>query len=81
MLWYLDGINKILMDIIIIIILVLPVYCYQPISLHPHAHMLSHVTPRTAVRQAPLSMGFSRQENWSGLPLPSPTLCIFPVLQ
>ena len=25
--------------------LVLPVYCYQPISLHPHAHMLSHVTP------------------------------------
>ena len=27
--------------------LVLPVYCYQPISLHPHAHMLSHVTPWT----------------------------------
>ena len=23
-------------------------------------------------RQAPLSMGFSRQEHWSGLPLPSP---------
>ena len=23
------------------------------------------------VQQAPLSMGFSRQENWSGLPLPS----------
>ena len=23
-------------------------------------------------RQAPLSMGFSRQEYWSGLPLPSP---------
>ena len=26
----------------------------------------------TVVHQAPLSMGFSRQENWSGLPFPSP---------
>ena len=30
------------------------------------------VTPWTMARQAPLSMGFSRQENWSGLPFPSP---------
>jgi len=29
------------------------------------------VTPWTAAHQAPLSMGFSRQEYWSGLPLPS----------
>ena len=29
-------------------------------------------TPRTAARQAPLSMGFPRQEHWSGLPFPSP---------
>ena len=29
-------------------------------------------TPWTAAYQAPLSMGFSRQECWSGLPLPSP---------
>ena len=29
-------------------------------------------TPRTIVHQAPLSMGFSRQEYWSGLPFPSP---------
>ena len=28
--------------------------------------------PWTAAYQAPPSMGFSRQENWSGLPLPSP---------
>ena len=28
-------------------------------------------TPRTAAHQAPLSMGFSRQEYWSGVPLPS----------
>ena len=29
-------------------------------------------TPLTAVHQAPLSMGFSRQEYWSGVPSPSP---------
>ena len=29
-------------------------------------------TPWTVARQAPLSMGFSRQEGWSGLPLASP---------
>ena len=30
-------------------------------------------TPWTAAHQVPLSMGFSRQEYWSGVPLPSPT--------
>ena len=30
------------------------------------------VTPRTVALQAPLHMGFSRQEYWSGLPFPSP---------
>ena len=29
-------------------------------------------SPWTAARQAPLSMGFSMQEYWSGLPFPSP---------
>ena len=29
-------------------------------------------TPGTAAYQAPPSMGFSRQEYWSGVPLPSP---------
>ena len=29
-------------------------------------------TPWTVARQASLSMGFSRQEYWSGLPFPSP---------
>ena len=33
-------------------------------------------TPWTAAYQAPLSMVFSRQENWSGLPLPSPALSL-----
>ena len=31
-------------------------------------------TPETAAHQTPLSLGFSRQEHWSGLPLPSPKL-------
>ena len=30
------------------------------------------VTPRAVAQQAPLSMGFTRQEYLSGLPLPSP---------
>ena len=30
------------------------------------------MTPWTVAHQAPLSMGFSRQEYWSGLPFPSP---------
>ena len=35
------------------------------------------VTPWTAAHQAPPSMGFSRQEYWSGVPLPSPIGHIF----
>ena len=30
------------------------------------------MTPSTVASQAPLSMGFPRQEYWSGLPFPSP---------
>ena len=33
---------------------------------------MSFVTPWTVVHQAPLYMGFSRQEYWSGLPFSSP---------
>ena len=36
--------------------------CVQPLA-----------TPWTAAHQAPPSMGFSRQENWSRVPLPSPS--------
>ena len=35
-------------------------------------HVRLFSTPWAVVRQAPLSMGFSRQEYWSGLPFPSP---------
>ena len=44
-----------------------------------HECMLSHfspvqffATPWTVAHQAPLSVGFSRQEHWSGLPCPAP---------
>ena len=36
------------------------------------SHVRPSVTPWTAAFQAPPSMGFSRQEYWSGVPLPSP---------
>ena len=34
--------------------------------------IIEFATPRTIACQAPLSMGFSRQEYWSGLPCPHP---------
>ena len=39
--------------------------------LFSHSVVSNSATPRTAARQAPLSMGFSRQERWSGSPFPS----------
>ena len=49
--------------------------------------MSDSLQPQTLARQAPLSMDFSRQEIWSGLPLPSPgdlpypgVECKFPAL-
>ena len=36
------------------------------------SHVRLFVTPWTVAYQAPPSMGFSRQEYWSGLPFPSP---------
>ena len=36
------------------------------------SHVRLFATPGTVARLAPLSMGFSRQEYWSGLPFPFP---------
>ena len=36
------------------------------------SHVRLFVTPWIVAHQAPLSMGFSRQEYWSGLPFPPP---------
>ena len=35
-------------------------------------HVRIFLTPGTAAHQAPLSLGFPKQEYWSGLPFPSP---------
>ena len=37
------------------------------------SHVRLCATPKMAAYLAPLSMGFSRQEYWSGLPFPPPT--------
>ena len=37
-----------------------------------HSVVSDFVTPRTVAHQAPMSMEFSRQEYWSGLPIPTP---------
>ena len=50
--------------------------CNNRWTLKAKVKLLSHarflVTPWIATYQAPPSMGFSRQECWSGLPFPSP---------
>ena len=42
------------------------------VSAQPLSHLPFVVTPWTAAHQAPPSMGFPRQEYWSGLPFPPP---------
>ena len=39
---------------------------------YSHSRVRLFSAPWTVAHQAPLSMGFSRQEHWSGLPFPSP---------
>ena len=43
-----------------------------PLLLSRFSRVRLCVTPQTAAHQAPPSLGFSRQEHWSGLPFPSP---------
>ena len=46
------------------------IFCFVLIQSLSHVQLFA--TPWTVAHQAPLSMGFLRQEYWSGLPLPSP---------
>ena len=49
------------------------VIAFLPRSKHLlNSYVRLFATPWTVAYQAPLSMGFSRQEYWSGLPFPSP---------
>ena len=48
-------------------------HCPVPSSSVSHSAVpLSLQHPRTVAHQGPLSVGFSRQQYWSGLPFPSP---------
>ena len=44
-------------------------------------HVWLFVTPETVAHQAPLAMGFSRQEYWSGFPFPSPGDLSYPGIE
>ena len=48
--------------------------CKWKVKVKSLSHVQLVATPWTAAHQAPLSMGFSRQEYWSGVPLHSPYL-------
>ena len=48
---------------------------YTKVKVKLLSHVQLFVTPWTVAYQAPLSMEFSRQEYWSGLPFPSPGDC------
>ena len=45
------------------------------------SHVQLFVTPWTVACQAPPSLGFSRQEYWSGLPCPSPVDLLDPGIE
>ena len=45
---------------------------YPAVCVHVVSRVRLFATPWTVAYQAPLSMGFSRQEYWTGLPFPSP---------
>ena len=49
-----------------------PLYLFYLCVCQLLSHIQLFVTPWTVACQAPLSMEFSRQEYWSGLPFPSP---------
>ena len=50
--------------------------CHSAMLLSRFSRVRLCATPQTAAPQAPLSLGFSRQEHWSGLPFPSPTVIL-----
>ena len=49
-----------------------PGFCLCVCACYSLNHAQLFATPWTVAHQSPLSMGFSRQEYWSGLPFPPP---------
>ena len=54
------------------VIITSPVLQIRQVKVKSLSHVQLFVTPWTIAYQDPLSMGFSKQEYWSGLPFPSP---------
>ena len=50
----------------------IPLCCTVEVKVKSLSHVQLFVTPWTIAYQVPLSMGFSRQEYWTGLLFPSP---------
>ena len=55
-----------------LLFLFISVFRGKKVKVKSLSHVQLFVTPWTVAHQAPPSMGFSRQEYWSGLPFPSP---------
>ena len=68
---------------LLLLLLLLPLLLLLLLLLSRFSRVRPCVTPYTAAHQAPPSPGFSRQEYWSGVPLPSPPgfsrLCQSPI--
>ena len=47
-------------------------FCCEPRVCYSFSHVQLFATPWTVAHQATVSMGFSREEYWSGLPSPPP---------
>ena len=63
MLWhFIQGVRKEYKQLLLLLLLLLSRF----------SHVWLCATPEMAAQQAPLSLGFSRQEHWSGLPFSSP---------
>ena len=56
--------HLLLRKLLLLLLLLLLLSCFSRVRLC--------ATPQMAAHQAPPSLGFSRQEHWSGLPFPSP---------
>ena len=52
--------------------IILTLFIYTWLCIYLLSHVQLSAAPWTVTRQAPLSMGFSRQESWGGLPFPPP---------
>ena len=59
------------MLLLLLLLLLLRLLLLLLLLLSRFSHVRLSATPETAAHQAPQSLGFSRQEHWSGLPFPS----------